>query len=123
MDFGSLVQTKRNPQWDICPLTKRGIMKTTNKNYALRMKNEEFPKFRSEPGRLVGSTFVPNRIFRGRVIEALRDAPRGLTLEDIGAQIALDWSPAEHHAWLKGILDQLTRETMLGVKKGKYVLG
>lgn len=123
MDYGSLVQTKKNPKWEVCPLTREGIMKTTKKNYELRMKNYESSKSKTEPGRLIGSTFIPNRIFRGRVIEALRDAPRGLTLNDIGAQIALDWDPKEHHEWLSGILQQLTRETMLGVKRGRYVLG
>ena len=29
MDFGSLVQTKKNPRWDICPLTKKGICKAS----------------------------------------------------------------------------------------------
>lgn len=76
-----------------------------------------------EPGRTVGSTFIPNRIFRGRVIEALRDAPRGLTLHDIGAQVVLDWDPAEHQAWLTSILSQLTREAMLRSQRGRYVLG
>ena len=131
MDFGSLVQTKRSPKWDVCPLTREGIMKTTQENFELRIPDFGKSSFsqsairnqRKEPGRLIGATFIPNRIFRGRVIEALRDAPRGLTLHDIGRQIALDWDPAEHHDWLKTILAQLTRESMLGVKKGRYVLG
>ncbi|NOS67410.1 MAG: hypothetical protein HOO67_03550, partial [Candidatus Peribacteraceae bacterium] len=128
MDFGSLVQTKRNPKWDICPLTREGIMKTTRKNYELRITNYG-KKARTqslkkrEPGRAVGSVFIPNRIFRGRVIEALRDAPKGLTLHDIGAQIAIDWDSDEHHDWLSGILAQLVKETMLGCRKGRYVLG
>ncbi len=134
MDFGSLVQTKRNPRWEVCPLTQKGIMRTTKKNYEspLRLGSGQgimnhgkvsSSSKKIEPGRTVGSTFIPNRIFRGRVIEALRDAPRGLTLHDIGAQIALDWDPKEHHEWLQTILHQLTRETMLGVRRGKYVLG
>ncbi|MSR86728.1 hypothetical protein EXS70_00975 [Candidatus Peribacteria bacterium] len=130
MDYGSLVQTKRNPKWGICPLTRAGIMRTTKKNFELRIADygklrnpkSEIRNQRREPGRTVGSTFIPNRIFRGRVVEALRDAPRGLTLHEIGKQIAIDWDPEEHQRWLKTILDQLTCETMLGTKKGKYVL-
>ena len=133
MDFGSLIQTKRNPKWEICPLTREGIMKTTEKSFGLRVSSYEHLATRNpqpatssakrEPGRTVGSTFIPNRIFRGRVIESLRDAPRGLTLSDIGKQIAIDWDPKEHQEWLRGILKKLTQETMLGIKKGKYVLG
>ncbi len=128
MDYGSLVQTKRSPKWDICPLTREGIMKATKMNYELRImnygKNARTQSLKKrEPGRTVGSVFIPNRIFRGRVIEALRDAPKGLTLHDIGAQIALDWDPEEHREWLSGILKQLIRETLLGKKKGNYVLG
>ena len=72
---------------------------------------------------MMGSVFIPNRIFRGRVIEALRDAPRGLTFHDIGRHIAIDWNPDEHREWLRRILAKLTREAMLGVRRGKYILG
>ncbi len=126
MDFGALVHTKRNPKWEMCPLTKKGIMKTTKKNYELRMMNygnRKGDSKKSEPGRHVGSTFIPNRIFRGRVIEALRDAPTGLTLHGIGKQVAIDWDPGEHREWLQIILKQLTREAMLGVRRGRYMLG
>ncbi len=134
MDFGSLVQTKRNPKWEICPLTEKGIMKTTRSSFELRVSG--FGKIKNgtrnpqlvthnrkpEPGRLVGSTFIPNRIFRGRVIEALRDAPRGLTLHDIGRRIALDWNPEEHHEWLSQILKKLQEEKFLELRRMRYSL-
>lgn len=122
MDFGSLIQTKRNPKWDICPLTAKNIMKTTPKTFS----TFHFPlsiRTRKEPGRLVGSTFIPNRIFRGRIVEALRDAPRGLTLHDIGKQIALDWDPKEHRGWLSRILDRLKEDRLLLERRNRYVLG
>src|SRR5690606_36973910 len=78
MDFGSLVCTKRSPKWDVCPLTRRGICKA-----AYRVP-EQRRVAKKEPGRLVGSTFVPNRIFRGRIVEALRDEPVGLSLASLG---------------------------------------
>jgi adenine-specific DNA glycosylase len=72
MDFGSLVQTKNNPKWDICPLTAKGIMKTTPTLWSKMMQQRanRLPLTASrslEPGRLVGSTHIPNRIFRGRI--------------------------------------------------------
>jgi hypothetical protein len=75
-----------------------------------------------EPGRLVGTKYIPNRIFRGKVIEELRDAPKGLPLETIGRSICLDWSPREHRKWLKDILQKLQRDNLLSEKKDKYIL-
>ena len=127
MDFGSLVQTKRNPRWDICPLTAKAIMKTHSKNFpafAVTLSSSKGDaSMQKEPGRLIGATFIPNRIFRGRIIDALRDAPQGLTLHSIGKQIALDWKTSVHRDWLQKILQQLTRESMLAQRKGKYILG
>jgi A/G-specific adenine glycosylase len=126
MDFGSLVQTKRNPKWDVCPLTAKGIMKAMRAGFELRVAgcgNLKLHASKQEPGRHVGSTFVPNRIFRGRVIDALRDSPRGLTLHDIGKRIALDWNPAAHRKWLRDILSQLTCETLITERRSRYILG
>ena len=149
MDFGSLVQTKKNPRWNVCPLTEKNIMRTTRKSYELLAMSYE--KNRSklpslwlppspsgfgragragsahrsklhEPGRQVGGRFVPNRIFRGRVIEALRDAPRGLTLHDIGKRITRDWNPEEHREWLRRILKELQEEKFLDLRATRYAL-
>lgn len=117
MDFGSLVQTKNNPKWDICPLSAKNIMKATRKN---------FPKSfvrgpKSEPGRSVGGKHIPNRIFRGRIVESLRDHG-SLSLEQIGANISVDWDPAEHREWLQGLLKKLTVDRLVDVKGKKYLL-
>ncbi len=119
MDFSSLVQTKKNPRWEICPLTKKAIMKATRKNFPKSF----FLSPKSEPGRLVGSTFIPNRIFRGRVVDVLRDAPQGLTLAGIGKQVAIDWSPSAHRKWLQSVLRKLLTDRLIRVERGKYVLG
>src|SRR3989344_5775040 len=81
MDFGSLVCIKRNPQWDICPLTKAGVMKAA---YKVPTLNSQLSTLKREPGRMVGSKFIPNRIFRGKIIEELRDAAQGLLPSEIG---------------------------------------
>lgn len=124
MDFGSLVQTKRNPRWDICPLTARGIMKTTKKKYESGIMNHEGAQRtkKTEPGRLVGSIFIPDRIFRGRIVEALRDAPEGLTLHDIGAVISVDWNPGDHREWLEMLLKKLQKEKFLELRSRRYAL-
>jgi A/G-specific adenine glycosylase len=107
MDFGSLVCTKRSPKWGICPLTAKGLCKASYKV------PEPVSKKKTEPGRLVGSTFVPNRIFRGRVVEALRDAPKGLSVGELGRHVCIDWSSAEHDEWLRGIVSGLVRDKLI----------
>ncbi len=109
MDFGSLVCTKASPKWDICPLTANGLMKAAYKVPALDKKRVK----KAEPGRMEGAKFVPNRIFRGRIVETLRDAKKGMTLDAIGREICMDWNPKEHDAWLKEIVEKLVSEEML----------
>jgi A/G-specific adenine glycosylase len=122
MDFGSLVQTKRNPRWDICPLTRERIMKTTKKNFPVTLRRAQGDS-QKEPGRLVGSVFVPNRIFRGRIVEALRDAHRGLSTEEIGQRISVDWDATVHRAWLDAVMTKLLSDRMIREQRGKFVLG
>lgn len=118
MDFGSSVQTKNNPKWDVCPLSGKHIMKATRKNFPKSFVRS--PK--SEPGRSVGGKHIPNRIFRGRVIESLRNHQQGLSLEQIGANISVDWNSREHRVWLQGILEKLCKDSLI-TKKGKsYML-
>jgi A/G-specific adenine glycosylase len=116
MDYGSLVCTRRNPKWDICPLTKRGFMKAAYKTPAAIVKTKK------EPGRMVGSSFVPNRIFRGRIVEVLRDSDRGLSPAAIGPLISKDWEKKEHSKWLNGLIEKLVADQMLIKKAGKYEL-
>ncbi|MBI5156229.1 hypothetical protein HZA45_03075, partial [Candidatus Peregrinibacteria bacterium] len=123
MDFGSLVQTKNNPRWDVCPLTAKGIMKTTRKNFlpfpsprGRGLGGGAFVARKSEPGRVIGSRFVPNRIIRGRIIEALRDAKKGLTFQRIGKEVCMDWNPDEHRGWLEGLLYKLAKDEMIAMQ-------
>ncbi|HAI98733.1 TPA: A/G-specific adenine glycosylase [Candidatus Peribacteria bacterium] len=128
MDFGSLVQTKSNPRWHLCPLTRLGLMKATPKAWerrrssfdGLRMTPSE--RRRSEPGREIAGKFVPNRIIRGRIIDELRDEEAGLRFDELGRRVCIDWSPRQHRAWLKAIVDKLAREQMLQQIESRYSL-
>ncbi len=121
MDYGSLVQTKNNPAWNICVLTEQGIMKTTQKNFSVPVRGRAKERLKKEPGRFVGTTYVPNRIFRGRIVEALRDHPTGLKLDEIGMWISPDYS-AKLKPWLRGLIKKLAQEEMIQEGKGKYLL-
>lgn len=70
---------------------------------------------------MLGGRFVPNRIFRGRIVETLRDHHEGLASDRIGSEIAADWNE-EHREWLDGLLKGLVRDSMVQKKKEKYLL-
>lgn len=126
MDYGSLVQTKTSPKWNQCILTERGIMKTNPELFQkmLVTRNSQLttprPQLR-EPGRLVGSTYIPNRIFRGKIVEALRDAQNGLSADEIGAQICIDWE-AKHRKWLDSLIQKLVQEKLLQEGLNGFIL-
>ena len=80
------------------------------------------PKLQKEPGRLVGSTFIPNRIFRGKVVEILRDAPKGLTLDHIGREVCLDWEKRVHQKWLSELLSKLMKDAFVQRDESRYRL-
>jgi A/G-specific adenine glycosylase len=120
MDFGSLVCTKRSPKWDICPLTRAGIMKAAYKvDNGKRIVDK---KKRKEPGRMVGSKYIPNRIFRGKVVDELRDETSGLTAAQIGKRVCIDWDPLEHTKWLEGIIASLKKDHLIESSGRKIVL-
>ncbi len=118
MDFGSAICKKSNPLCTLCPMAKDGLCKSA---FKVNIRKNERKK-KSEPGRLVGSVFVPNRIFRGRIIDALREAHRGLTLEGIGSRISIDWNSSQHREWLQALLDQLIKESFIVKLQRKYKL-
>lgn len=113
MDYGSSVQTKRSPKWEQCVLSAGGIMKTSKASYERAFAKSPVSRKRSEPGRVISGRFTPNRIVRGRIVEALRDRPKGLSAAVLGRHVASDWNPAEHRAWLGGIVDRLVQEGLL----------
>lgn len=121
MDYGSLVQTKNNPQWAICVLSEQGIMKTTPKNWKPVVRGSAKEKLKKEPGRYVGTTYVPNRIFRGRIIDALRDHSKGLKIGEIAQWISPD-AGQEPKGWLEGLIKKLEQERLIQQKNGTYVL-
>jgi len=118
MDFGSLVCTKKNPKWDICPLAARGLSKAA---YRVVETRGVFPT-KKEPGRFVGSKYIPNRIFRGKIIEELRDEPAGLPLDEIGRRVCIDWSPREHRKWLREIVEKLEKDQLLMWRQRRFLL-
>lgn len=117
MDFGSLVCTRVNPKWDICPLTHKGLCRA-----AYKVELQKGRSKKKEPGRCVGSTFVPNRIFRGKIVEELRDAESPLRSNEIGSRVCIDWSPAQHKKWMEELLSKLEKDSLIVRKGSAYAL-
>jgi len=109
----------RSPKWDICPLTQAGVMKSA---YRTPDPLPRTAKIRKEPGRMVGSLYIPNRIFRGKFVEELRDEPHGLTLEEVGNRICIDWDQKEHLKWLQSLAEKLQKDNMIRIAEGKVIL-
>lgn len=117
MDFGSLVCTKNAPKWELLSPGMKSICKAYGKEITRTKK-----VINKEPGREVAGKHIPNRIFRGRVIEALRDDPKGLTHDAIGRIITPDWTMGDYGDWLDGILKKLQSDGLIEQKKEKWRL-
>lgn len=109
MDFGSVVCTARRPLCEACPLRTRCLaypnilrdVKTKRKGW-----NAVEPAPASAPE-------IPNRIFRGRVVEALRGAPaHRLKRGELSRIVKTDYSEDDSE-WFAGILKGLERDGMI----------
>lgn len=121
MDFGSAVCTKRSPDCQACPL--KDICQSAFRVPA-PIKGVRQAKILKEPGRVISGKFTPNRLVRGRIVEALRDYPAGLSPAALGPYAASDWdASAEQVAWLQAILEKLVSDGVI-MKRGKaYRIG
>lgn len=107
MDFASAVCTKRAPQCATCPLARLCP--------SAAAPHDEASVRRREPGRAECGTHVPRRIYRGRIVDALRD--HALAADVLGQRIKADWDAHADGAWLAEILATLRAEGMI-VRRG-----
>ena len=112
MDFASRVCTKRNPTCHACPM-KTLCTSFPNPQDAIVAKKQEIG--REEQGK-----HVPRRIFRGRIVEYLRE--NNATTQAIGMAIKQDWEKTVDTPWLKEILTQLQKEDLIEFVKKKWRL-
>ncbi len=112
MDFASAICTKRKAKCLICPL-KDFCKSFPDPSDFTKPKNREV-------GREENGKHVPRRIFRGRIIELLRE--RRCDLTQIGVTIKSDWNDISDKKWLKEILDNLEKEGMIERIRQKWKL-
>ncbi len=107
-DFGATICTQRNPKCDICPV----------KRYcpsAFRINGKIAKPAKREPAR----DGIPNRIYRGRIVEVLRNLKgnRALSLSTLGKRIKSNYRLRDS-AWLRKLLQQLERDRLVSLTNG-----
>ncbi len=111
MDFGSLVCTKTNPRYESDPLMALGLYESPYRSDIKKKAKERFHHGE------------PNRIYRGRIIEALRNRPNGIPSEDLGDLIDTQWKgKKEEKVWLEKIIQRLVKDHLIEMKKDRVRL-
>ena len=103
MDLGATICTARSPQCSACPLAALCSSKSAMK----RVKRS--PRWQ-EPMK----DGIPNRIYRGRIIDALRrqNGQRRLGLDLVGRAIHPQYS-SKHRPWLDSLMVGLERDGLI----------
>ena len=111
MDFGSLVCTRNAPSCSSCPLQKDCAffpLYKSNKEKALFVMEK-----RKEPGINENGKQIPNRIFRGRIVEFVRNNQgREISIADLGKTIKKDYRNKEED-WLLTLCKKLQDDGLL----------
>ena len=107
MDIGATICTARRPSCPGCPL---GGVCASREN----MKRPAVRSSRSEKG----VDGIPNRIYRGRIVEALRSSETGFGAGEIGRIIHPEFFPGKH-SWLQGLLEGLEKDGLIRITRGK----
>jgi A/G-specific adenine glycosylase len=110
MDIGATICTARRPSCRVCPLGAVCRSRTSMIQPAPGARKRE-------PG-LRG---VPDRIYRGRIVEALRNRRRGSTAEALGRAIDPEFSRRDA-SWLGNLLKALERDGLIRLSPGKTAL-
>lgn len=105
MDMGALVCTARSPQCSICPVARFCRSRT-----AMGNGSNHQPRRKAVPG-------IPNRIYRGRIIDVLREAHvdgtrSGVRADLLGKRIRPGFS-TRNAVWLKGLLNGLVKDGLI----------
>ncbi len=112
MDFASAVCTRRAPQCATC------VLRAACPSYPCA--GDAVARRVREVGRVEAGRHVPRRIYRGRIVEALRDA--ALATDTLGARIKADYDAVRDRAWLERILAALRAEGIIDRRHGRWQL-
>jgi len=114
MDFGSVVCMRNNPSCSAC------LLKSSCQFFPLYQNHKEGVLFvtekKIEKGVYEMGKFIPNRIFRGRIVEFVRqNEGKKVTVEELGKWIKEDYTSKERE-WLLRLVEKLAKEGMIHLK-------
>ncbi len=109
MDLGALVCTAANPQCSKCPISQACPSAHKITRGRVRRKKQER-----------GRDAIPNRIYRGRIIEFLRHRTngRGVTFSLVACAVKANYTTKDER-WLRGLIRGLERDGLLTIRKKK----
>ncbi|MBF8248707.1 MAG: HhH-GPD family protein, partial [Bacteroidetes bacterium] len=110
MEFGALVCTASAPKCDHCPVQRFCPSAFPQRH---RVKNHSTAAEPKHDG-------LPNRIYRGRIIEALRDSGRSISTLRIGQAVKPAYRKKDEE-WLFALLNKLQKEGLIELKKNRSV--
>jgi A/G-specific adenine glycosylase len=113
MDLGSTLCNSSSPKCDTCP-----VLKLCPSSF--RTENRSVKSITKEPSR----DGLPNRIYRGRVVEVLRHSAGGkfIAAKRLGRQIKNDFS-AHDEKWLVQLMKGLEKDGLIVMKLSKNGFG
>ncbi|MBF8247828.1 MAG: HhH-GPD family protein [Bacteroidetes bacterium] len=110
MEFGALVCTAAAPKCDVCPVKRFCPSAFPRKVGAKNNSPSAEPKHDG----------LPNRIYRGRIIEALRNSGRSISTVRIGQAVKPAYRKKDE-AWLFALLKKLQKDGLIELKKNRSV--
>ena len=106
MELGSRICVGRNPRCAQCPVN-RFCPSAFKRNY------QPGKNGRPEPGR----NGIPNRIYRGRIVESLRDSHRSVRASVVGKRVKPDFRRNDRR-WLLQLLRDLEKDGLVRLENG-----
>ena len=117
MDLGSLICTARNPKCGVCPLrqecrsSRRFLSSTPPK-----------PPRRRVTERIHGEKKYPDRIYRGKILAAVREQRHVMINEGLGKKIDTTFDAIADAGWLREMCTRLERDGLVKITNKRLKL-
>ncbi|MFA5853944.1 MAG: A/G-specific adenine glycosylase [Patescibacteria group bacterium] len=116
MDIGATLCKARSPSCEVCPLKK------LCKSYPRILKMKSLPKQKASRVEKTDALGIPNRIYRGRVIEELRArSVSHVHLEALGRRVRVGFEKKDL-PWLQRVLEGLEKDGLIKKSRDRWVL-
>lgn len=116
MDLGATVCTAARPRCAACPIRR------SCRSYPGILSMKALPRQKAARRERVDAFGVPNRIYRGRIVEALRrKSVREDELDALGRAVRERYAE-EDRAWLLRVLEGLGRDGLVRKRRGRWEL-